>query len=67
MQDQGRAIITEVAEDRGKFKVPSLRNVALTAPYMHDGRFRTLEEVLAHYGYVAPPVRVDTNRGEPGI
>lgn len=35
--------------DKGKFKVPSLRNIALTAPYMHDGRFNTLEEVLDHY------------------
>ena len=34
---------------RGLFKVPSLRNIALTAPYMHDGRFKTLEEVLDHY------------------
>ncbi len=33
----------------GRFKVPSLRNVALTAPYMHDGRFETLEEVVEHY------------------
>ena len=33
----------------GKFKAPSLRNVALTAPYMHDGRFKTLEEVVEHY------------------
>lgn len=33
----------------GKFKIPSLRNVTLTAPYMHDGRFKTLEEVLNHY------------------
>ncbi|PYJ85396.1 MAG: hypothetical protein DME22_09335 [Verrucomicrobia bacterium] len=35
--------------DRAKFKVPTLRNVALTAPYMHDGRFATLEEVVEHY------------------
>lgn len=35
--------------DRGRFSVPSLRNVALTAPYMHDGRFQTLEQVVAHY------------------
>ena len=35
--------------DRGKFKAPSLRNIALTAPFMHDGRFNTLEEVLDHY------------------
>ena len=35
--------------DVGKFKVPSLRNVAVTGPYMHDGRFETLEEVVEHY------------------
>lgn len=35
--------------DEGKFKAPSLRNIALTAPYMHDGRFKTLEEVVEHY------------------
>jgi len=35
--------------DKGKFKAPTLRNIALTAPYMHDGRFNTLEEVLEHY------------------
>ena len=35
--------------DNGKFRVPSLRNIAMTAPYMHDGRFETLEEVLDHY------------------
>ncbi|MDX5428013.1 MAG: cytochrome-c peroxidase, partial [Bacteroidota bacterium] len=34
---------------RGKFKVVSLRNIAVTAPYMHDGRFSTLEEVIEHY------------------
>ena len=33
------------------FKVPTLRNIALTAPYMHDGRFNTLEEVLNHYDH----------------
>ena len=46
---QGRFRITQDSADMGKFKTPSLRNVALTAPYMHDGRFATLEEVLAHY------------------
>ncbi|MEP0711362.1 cytochrome c peroxidase [Algoriphagus sp.] len=35
--------------DQGKFKAPSLRNIALTGPYMHDGRFQSLEEVLDHY------------------
>jgi len=45
----GLSGFTGQPEDRGKFKAPSLRNIALTAPYMHDGRFATLEEVLAHY------------------
>ena len=49
--DAGRSIVTGRATDAGKFKTPSLRNVALTAPYMHDGRFRTLEEVVAHYDH----------------
>lgn len=47
--DQGRYLITQQESDRGKFKVPSLRNVALTYPYMHDGRFYTLNEVLNQY------------------
>ena len=47
--DLGRARISEWDGDNGKFKTPSLRNVGLTAPYMHDGRFETLEEVLDHY------------------
>ncbi len=47
--DRGLEEITGKASDRGKFSTPSLRNVALTAPYMHDGRFATLEEVLSHY------------------
>lgn len=50
--DVGRATVTGNAMDRAKFKVPSLRNVALTAPYMHDGRFKTLEEVVNHYNLV---------------
>jgi cytochrome c peroxidase len=40
---------TKRPTDRGKFKAPSLRNIALTAPYMHDGSIRTLEEALDHY------------------
>ena len=47
--DNGREKITGKAGDRGKFSTPSLRNVALTAPYMHDGRFRTLDDVVRHY------------------
>jgi cytochrome c peroxidase len=49
--DAGRALVTGKATDTGKFKTPSLRNVAATAPYMHDGRFATLEEVIAHYDH----------------
>lgn len=49
MEDFGRENATEDPADRGKFKVPSLRNVAVTPPYMHDGRFQTLEEVIDHY------------------
>ena len=48
-KDLGREQVTGKASDRGKFAVPSLRNIALTAPYMHDGRFRTLAEVIEHY------------------
>lgn len=44
--DTGRAKITGSKEDAGSFKTPSLRNVALTPPYMHNGEFRTLEEVI---------------------
>ncbi|HTJ51912.1 MAG TPA: cytochrome c peroxidase [Cyclobacteriaceae bacterium] len=47
--DGGLANVTGAAADVGKFKIPSLRNVIFTAPYMHDGRFSTLEEVLDHY------------------
>lgn len=47
--DPGRFEITHDPLDRARFKVPSLRNIALTPPYMHDGRFGTLEEVIEHY------------------
>lgn len=47
--DQGRAGVTGNVWDVGLFKTPTLRNIALTAPYMHDGRFATLHEVLEHY------------------
>ncbi len=47
--DQGREDVTNSQGDNGKFRTPSLRNIALTTPYMHDGRFTTLTQVLAHY------------------
>lgn len=48
-EDKGRQLITENPADEGKFKVPTLRNIAVTAPYMHDGSLATLEEVVEHY------------------
>ncbi len=48
-QDPGRGRITGREADRGKFVTPTLRNIAQTAPYMHDGRFATLEAVVRHY------------------
>lgn len=47
--DQGRYEVSALPEDVGRFQVPSLRNVASTGPYMHDGKFKTLEAVLEHY------------------
>ena len=49
LNDMGREEVSGNINDRRKFKVPSLRNVALTAPYMHDGRFGSLESVLHFY------------------
>lgn len=57
--DKGRELVTNNPTDRGKFKVPSLRNVELTPPYMHDGRFNTLEEVIEHYNLVKPSSNLD--------
>ncbi len=48
-KDNGRQRFTGKREDEATFKVPSLRNVELTAPYMHDGRFETITEVVEHY------------------
>ncbi|SDZ90780.1 cytochrome c peroxidase [Arachidicoccus rhizosphaerae] len=48
-KDLGRAIITGQDYDKGRFRVVTLRNIALTAPYMHDGRFKSLAEVIDHY------------------
>jgi len=55
--DPGRQRITVHPADRGKFAVPTLRNIALTAPYMHDGSMRTLEQVVDHFnsGGLADP------------
>jgi len=70
--DKGVGGITGVPQEQGVFKVPSLRNVELTAPYMHDGRFATLEEVVEFYNSgvvdnpnLAPQLRVPTPPGAP--
>ena len=47
--DRGRGAVTGDPREFGWFKSPSLRNLAFTAPYMHDGRFATLDDVIDHY------------------
>jgi cytochrome c peroxidase len=59
--DIGREKVTNLPADRAKFKVPSLRNVELTAPYMHDGRFQTLEQVVDHYNLVTNSTTLDAS------
>lgn len=66
--DKGVGDLTGLLQDEGLFKVPSLRNIALTAPYMHDGRFATLEEVVEFYnsGVVDHPNLSPQLRNPPG-
>ncbi len=65
--DPGLGGYTNDPRDVGKFKIPSLRNVGLTAPYMHDGRFATLNEVLDFYSEgVHATENVDSKMGLPG-
>ena len=49
-RDIGYGQVTGLLSDYGKFKIPTLRNVEFTAPYMHDGRMTTLEQIADHYG-----------------
>ena len=67
--DKGRYEVTKNPDDMGKFKVPGLRNVAVTAPYMHDGSFKTLEEVVEYYSdiytVVNKPLNLDTTLIKP--
>ena len=53
--DLGRFVETKVEKDKGAFKTPTIRNVALSAPYMHDGSQATLEEVVEHYAKGGTP------------
>lgn len=68
-KDKGRFDETKDSSDLGKFKVPGLRNIALTAPYMHDGSLETLEEVIEYYSdpymFVQHPINMDTIMIEP--
>jgi cytochrome c peroxidase len=60
-KDIGRGGVTSNVGDNGKFRIPSLRNIALTPPYMHDGRFKTLDEVIDFYSErVNPCVNIDS-------
>jgi cytochrome c peroxidase len=49
MPDLGRYEVTKREEDKGAFKTPTLRDISRTAPYMHDGSLKTLEDVVEHY------------------
>lgn len=69
LTDRGRFEVTRDSTDLGEFKVPGLRNVALTAPYMHNGMFETLEEVINFYSdpydFIENPVNLDSLMIEP--
>lgn len=69
LNDRGRGKVTGNPNDDGQFKVPTLRNVAVTAPYMHNGMFKTLREVIAYYNEpdkVVPGQKGrDASMGEP--
>ncbi len=70
--DPGLGGTVNSAEQLGKFKVPSLRNIAVTAPYMHNGVFKTLHQVMAFYNtrdigpWTAPEITANVNREELG-
>lgn len=69
LNDSGRYLISRKKDDLGKFKTPGLRNIALTAPYMHNGMFQTLEEVIDYYNnpgaFVLNPINMDSTMGAP--
>ncbi len=68
-KDKGRYEVTKNQNDLGKFKVPGLRNVAVTGPYMHDGSFITLKDVIDYYSdpyqFVSNPINMDTTLLKP--
>jgi len=67
MPDLGRFAVTKQPNDKGAFKTPTVRNAALTAPYMHDGSLKTLEEVVEWYakgGFPNPTLSKDVKKLE---
>lgn len=69
LNDSGRYVVTKKPRDIGRFKVPGLRNVAITKPYMHNGKFKTLKEVIDYYNepdkFVSNSVNRDTLLAKP--
>ncbi len=69
LNDLGLYSITKKETDKGKFKTPGLRNIALTAPYMHNGMFKTLEEVVEYYNnplkQIPNAINIDTSLIKP--
>lgn len=62
LNDAGRSLITHNKADEGEFKIPGLRNVAVTAPYMHNGKFKTLKSVVEYYNNPSLVVSDGINR-----
>lgn len=69
LKDAGLYNITQKETDKGKFKTPGLRNIAVTAPYMHNGMFKTLEEVVEYYNdpakIVSNSINIDDDLKQP--
>lgn len=69
LKDKGRIVISGKEKDLGSFKTPGLRNIAMTAPYMHNGMFKTLMEVIEHYDqpdkFVKGAINRDTIMNKP--
>lgn len=63
-QDPGRRAVTGDAEDEGAFRTPQLREIARTAPYMHNGKFQTLKEVVQHYNFGGVTEQENDHRDE---
>jgi cytochrome c peroxidase len=69
LNDAGLYEVTKKEKDKGKFKIPGLRNIGVTAPYMHNGIFKTLEEVIDYYNdpqkFVTGSINIDNDLKKP--